>query len=254
LNFIHSWFSFSAEYKDYHAFTLGYNEPPSLVKEHTFTLLNRSTHATIPLDERGWQIETLINLFDLNTATLNFSNATNDIYGNEFSYYEVYADLNFYPNETSHIKGFIDISEDEIKSQYERITGGISYERQLRTFWNILFELQNQQYDVRFKYNPDDNYSAANRLLGITISRSPGLSGGFVLEHSTDEAEIGENSSYGFFNRKFWPGLIFNYNYKQDWDFGVFFGKRRGGNACTGGICYEVQPFEGIEIRINTLL
>ena len=27
-------------------------------------------------------------------------------------------------------------------------------------------------------------------------------------------------------------------------------GKRRGGPACTAGTCYEVQPFEGAELRV----
>jgi hypothetical protein len=33
----------------------------------------------------------------------------------------------------------------------------------------------------------------------------------------------------------------------------MFAGKRRGGPACTSGICYEVLDFEGIEIRLKTI-
>jgi hypothetical protein len=28
------------------------------------------------------------------------------------------------------------------------------------------------------------------------------------------------------------------------------FGRQRGGRACTAGTCYEVQPFEGVELRV----
>jgi len=30
----------------------------------------------------------------------------------------------------------------------------------------------------------------------------------------------------------------------------LFLGKRRGGLACTAGTCYQVQPFEGVELRL----
>lgn len=30
----------------------------------------------------------------------------------------------------------------------------------------------------------------------------------------------------------------------------LFFGERRGGQACTAGTCYEVQPLEGVELRL----
>jgi len=30
----------------------------------------------------------------------------------------------------------------------------------------------------------------------------------------------------------------------------LFVGKRRGGLACTAGTCYQVQPFEGAELRL----
>jgi len=253
LNYIYDWLSLSAEFKDYHNFTLGYNEPPSLVKEHTFSLLNRSTHSIIPLDERGYQFEAMINLYDLNTATINYSNAKNEIFNSGYSYFEIYADLNFYPSETTNLKGFIDLSEDEISSHYDRWTTGVSYEMLFKSVWNAQVEVQNQQYDVRYRFNPQSNYKAANRLLGLTLSRSPGISGGIIIEQSDDRNEIAGNNSFGFFDNKFWPGIVFNYNYNQDWDFSVFYGKRRGGNSCIGGICYEVQPFQGLELRMSTL-
>ena len=31
----------------------------------------------------------------------------------------------------------------------------------------------------------------------------------------------------------------------------LFYGKRRGGLACTAGTCYKVEPFKGTELRLT---
>jgi hypothetical protein len=248
LSYFYKWISLSLEYKDYHDFTLGYNEPPSLVKEHFFTLLNRKTHAVEPLDERGFQLETMFNLYDLNTSTLNLARSVSEVGGFEYEFYEIYVDINFYPDALSNLKAFVDLAQDEIKAEYDRYTLGGSYEREIFNLWNIMFDLQTQWYDVRFRFNPDAGYSAKNDLAGITLSRSPDLSVGFVVERSNDRFEVADNKY------QYWPGYFVSYNYNQHVDLSLFYGQRRGGNACTGGICYEVQPFEGIEFRMTTTL
>ncbi len=47
----------SLEFKDYKNFVLGsgYNDPPTLVKEHSYKVLNRSTHVPLLNNERGYQ-------------------------------------------------------------------------------------------------------------------------------------------------------------------------------------------------------
>src|SRR5439155_391400 len=43
------------EWKDYSGFRYGTNDPPSLVREHGFPLLNRATHVLDATRERGFQ-------------------------------------------------------------------------------------------------------------------------------------------------------------------------------------------------------
>ena len=45
----------------------GLNEPPALVKEHTYKVLNRSTHVLDPVNETGVQFEAYYSL-DPNTS------------------------------------------------------------------------------------------------------------------------------------------------------------------------------------------
>ena len=69
----------SLEYKDYDDFILEVNDPPSLVREHTAVVLNRSTHVLLPLTERGYQIEATYSLSGLATLTANISTARNQL-------------------------------------------------------------------------------------------------------------------------------------------------------------------------------
>ncbi len=84
------------------------------------------------------------------------------------------------------------------------------------------------------------NYAAL-----ISVSRVPDLSFGFVLEKSNDSADIPEDK-----DEEYRLGGNLSYQYSQVHLISLFAGKRRGGNACTSGICYEILPFERVELRI----
>ena len=51
-----------------------------------------------------------------------------------------------------------------------------------------------------------------------------------------------------------WFGYSVGYQYSNSHFISLFYGKRRGGTACTAGICYEVLPFEGFELRLSSNL
>ena len=38
----------------------------------------------------------------------------------------------------------------------------------------------------------------------------------------------------------------------EHFDATLFYGKRRGGLACTAGTCYKVEPFKGTELRLSS--
>ena len=49
--------------------------------------------------------------------------------------------------------------------------------------------------------------------------------------------------------RQHYPGLNVSYKPDRKNTLQLFAGKRRGGSACTAGICYEVLDFKGVELR-----
>lgn len=74
-NFYRGSFGGSFEYKSYNNFRIGsgYNDPPSLIKEHTYPVLNRSTHVLDTGGEHGFQFEVYYNFDDGHALTFNIS-------------------------------------------------------------------------------------------------------------------------------------------------------------------------------------
>lgn len=75
--FTSTWFGMSAEYKRYQDFSSVFNNPPALVKTHSFVLLNRHTHTLNANDEMGYQIESYFSPSPASTITLHASGADN---------------------------------------------------------------------------------------------------------------------------------------------------------------------------------
>lgn len=247
------WISLSAEYKDYHDFTLNFNDPPNAVREHSFSLINRSTHAIQPQDERGYQLESIINFSDLNTITLNHARATSDLGGARFTFWEYYAGVDVYAGDSFLGKGFIDLAQDEIINEKERWSTGLSLENTFAGRWTLYGDFQAQRFERKYPYSQALNHEARNFYTGLTLSRSPLFSLGVTLETSNDALVNGTFPNPDEGKYKTWTGFNFNYRYSQQHTLYLFYGQRRGGNACSGGICYEVQPFEGIEIRLDSV-
>ncbi|MEJ2544113.1 MAG: DUF6029 family protein [Calditrichaceae bacterium] len=246
--------SISLEIKDYQNFTLNFNDPPSLVKEHARTLLNRGTHVIQPLNERGYQIEGIINLGSINTMTLNHAFAENN-FGNHLSFFrEYYADLNYYITKKIVSKVFIDWSQDEIVNNVNRWTGGILIDQQLTSHWSSIMDLQAQTFERDYGAGSSFNHKVKNFLVDLAISYSPVLSIEINIEATHDPLESDTLFDLANTDYTIWAGSFINYEFNQNHTFSLFYGKRREGNACSGGICYEVQPFEGIEFTLNSIL
>jgi len=244
--------SLSFEYKDYNDFTLIFNDPPPLVREHTYTLLNRSTHSIEPNNETGYQLEVMLDIGANNSITLNHSRAINRLGGTRYTFYEYYADINYYFTDDVIGKAFVDYSKDELVSQKDRKTIGASGEWGFAGDWGVISEVQWQRFKRDFIFNPSQNHFVENRYLNISVNKGPRYSVGIILENSDDPVETNQLGKKKSFTFKTWPAFLATYQYNQQNIFNLFAGKRRGGNACTGGICYRVLDFEGVELSLIT--
>ena len=245
LNFLAGPFGMSAEYKDYNEFLLGFNDPPPLVKEQQYLLLNRLTHRLIPSNESGWQTEFFYTLDEGHSMIVNIAEAVNEtqLFRNIFK--EQFAELSYIMNSTTSLKGFIDHSKETNPVTEDRYTAGAYAETGITSRIGLNVDVEYQTV-TRTAFEKDE---FTNYALLVVVSYAPDLSLGIVAEHSDDQREVSAGES-----NETWLSGSLSYQYKQHHLITLFYGKRRGGNACTSGICYEVLPFEGFEIRISSLL
>lgn len=236
----------SVELKDYNDFVLLFNDPPPLVKEHPYIVLNRSTHVLEPANESGWQAEAFWRFNAGHVLTLNFSQARNEFFGRRTTFRELFAEFEYQLNVATVLKVFADRSADPFNLEEARNAVGVYLDKEWPQRWGTILDLEYQTFERRFATTEHvKNYVAA-----LTISRAPRISFGVLWERSTD-LQLADNPQTARLETKprNWLGGSVGYKLNDRHFFNTFFGKRRGGPACTAGICYDVLDFEGLEVR-----
>lgn len=249
-NFYYDAFGGSFEYKNYSNLRLGsgYNDPPSLIKEHTYPVLNRSTHVLDTAGETGIQAEVYYNFEDGHSIVLNYSRAINDGFV-RFDYTEYFLEALYRINEDLSVKTFFDYANDDLKGEEDRISVGLITENIFPSNLGTMLDLQYQSFKRPFDPDATSNIYAA---LSLSFSSEFIISG--IVEASTDPQLTDNPRTFTEFedDTRYWIGGNALYKANSSNTLEVFAGKRRGGPACTSGICYEILDFEGIELRLTT--
>jgi len=249
LNYYHDSFGLSLEYKNYNKFRLGsgYNDPPSLIKEHTYPVLNRSTHVLETSNETGFQFEFYYNFDGGHSITGNYTTATNKV-SNTFHYWEYFLEGSYKVNEYLTLKSFADYAQDELKGEKHRFSAGFTTEKNFNYEWNIILDLEYQTFRRSFDPNRAENYYGS-----LSVTSIPNITVSAVFEASTDVQLTDDPRTAAIETKtRTWLGGNIRYKISQSNTLDVFAGKRRGGPACTSGICYEILDFEGVEVRFST--
>lgn len=230
----------SAEFKDYQNFLLGagINEPPALVREHTYRLLNRSTHVLVPLDEQGYQFEIFYQFNNGALLTVNHTLAVNQL-AKKFTFQEYFAEYATTLFSKHDLKLFVDYAEDPFKEEKQRISAGIYTDWKIANSKAFSFEYEFQT----FKRNSAE---VSNHYVNLVLSLKSKFSANILTEWSNDPF-LTEDS-------RIWVGGYLNYKFNYKHQVQLFAGQRRGGPACSAGVCYEILDFEGVEIRITSRL
>lgn len=249
-------FALSAEWKDYSGFRFGTNDPPSLVREHTWTLLNRSTHVldaggqSPPTGESGFQVEGTMRLPAELSVTANLSRA-DGVAGDPDRFDEQFGELHWAPAGGRRIEAtvFFDHGKDGDIGITARDAVGGGATLRAREVYSVAVdaELQNstREFDGRFR----DSFTS------VTFGRAGWGSASLAWERSTDplQEDPDDGASPGIQPRHFISGG-FNARISDRHEVTLFAGERRGGRACTAGTCYEVLPFKGVELRLLSRL
>jgi hypothetical protein len=249
-NIIYGDFGLSVEYKDYRNFLLGINDPPSLIRENYWTLLNRSTHVLRADGETGWQFELLYNLPGDHLLTANYSTAkVDDLLGAQ-RYYQYFAQLDVRHHDRLSARYFVDFGEDISRQEVDRITLGVSSEIIWTDTRSLRLEYQWQRLDRMFSVRRP---RFSNNLVSASLYVAPHFSLGIIMERSTDFTETDNpDTAAEELAAAWWVGGFLGYHFLDRFDINLFAGTRRGGPACTAGTCYEKLPFRGMEVRLSS--
>ena len=240
----------SLEVKDYRNIFIGsgISDPPTLVREQNYRVLNRSTHVTELINERGLQAEAFFGFENESFLTLNYTFSEND-FGKKFTFSEYFAEYQFSIRDQDLVKFFIDYSEDPLRLEFHRYSSGFLYEPVFTRGYSGVFQFEYQHF-VR------EDFLNAKIRNGVFIigGHSPGHSSlSIIYEISTDPNQTDDNRTLEIEReRKQWIGIDASFKINKANKINLFAGSRRGGPACTSGICYEVLDFKGVEFRLTT--
>lgn len=242
-NLIAGRWALSAEWKDYHQFRLGTNDPPSLVREQSWPLLNRATHVLDANSEQGFQLEGTGNLPGGIDITANLSRSDGSPPGRTARFEESYLELHVVaPSEDRwEVSLFHDTGKDEFVFVQDRQAFGLNGTVRLSDALSVTLDLERMD-TVRGPEAFTDFYYAATLALAETISLS------MIMERTSDPQEQLDMSDGPY--RKFLAGVV-GFRVADGHDMSLSYGSRRGGRACTAGTCYEVLAFDGLEARLT---
>jgi len=255
--------SISAEWKSYRQFRLGFNDPPSLVREQSFHLLNRNTHVLIADDERGYQIEGAYALPAWGALTLNWtrSDGVNVL---PVRFEERYAELRAAPHTGDPWEAtvFVDRGKDTFAQSSLgdrsaaggtatlRLLAGYSVTADYETLIGSRIRLQFVPAQHGFIQVADAHY--VDRYATLGVARAEWGSATLAWEETNDPSEEDPADFGGAVDPNTFVSGVVNAKLGAHNEATLFVGKRRGGLACTAGTCYTVQPFKGAEFRLTS--
>lgn len=248
-NLIRGAFTLSAEWKDYAGFRLGTNDPPSLVKEHSWQLLNRATHVLNATLEQGFQVEGSWSLPDWGDVTVNRSRSDGRFATGPVRFEETYVELHLapagWPVETTL---FHDAGKDEFSFlPRRRAAGGLG---RVHLTDDLSVEAQVERQSSR---RASENF--VDLFASISVARAGLGTLAFAWERTTDpqEEDPAKAETPPVDPRHFLSGTL-SAPLSDRHEIVLFAGQRRGGRACTAGTCYEVLSFKGVELRLTSRL
>lgn len=257
---------------------LPFQNPPTAVKEHTWTLISRNPHVVDFNDEVGGQIDLLYVASD--KLTFNFNGA---IASRHYQY------RNIGPSISESVWERVDRSFDLIPSlddafspfwelygeaewyASDKILTKIALSRQSQVFYSdflpnfsekkkfftIPFEFRysiDRQYSLKLifeqqwqtnSFGENIEHNSMNQLVTLNLTKSPELSLSVTGEFTNDELEPTGKTSWfiGEVLYKLTPTNSITLSY----------GSERGGLKCTNGICRFVNPFDGFRMSIQSV-
>lgn len=241
--------------------------PPTALKEHSFTLLTRAPHIIDFNDEIGFQIDAFYQITPELTLNLNAAAAsrhesyvkdpaTNRIRVNERTkffpsmksdyapYWEAYMEGEYYFTDESYLRVAADRRYDLtndflVPKVVSSSTVPMRLEYMISSPYSIAVNLELQWVnDQSLRETPKHS----NQFLALTFTKAPQ----WALTVRTEMTSNEEDPS----KKKFWAAGEATYRLGNAHTLTASYGSERGGLICASGICRQVNPFNGFRLTV----
>ncbi len=242
-NIYHTGIGVSLEYKDYERFEfinqdVTYNNPPSLTKEHLYTLLNRHAYILNLSGEKGFQVQATSTPYQGVSLSANYSYTINQ--QDKMLFSEIYTEAEYDYQELATIKGAFSRMEDKTAE-------GLTY--YLAPVFDLTYYLSAQN-SVEFvlehlwtsKY--DEKLTYYDQIISLGLSHSPIISLTLTHERTT------EWKTRDWSGKKSWFITSLDLVLGERHNLTLSVGSRRAGKVCSGGVCTDRPALDGWEIKL----
>jgi hypothetical protein len=228
--------------------TRAWVNPPTCVRAHASTLLNRGAHTPniFPADERAGLAEAYLTVAEKTKVVASY--ARSKARHHPYASWETYGELEQWFGETEIILR-ADETEDTVQEGNnllftEHITFGGSLVYPLPAEWNLdlTAENQNTQESIRNADPLEPPVEYSGQVATMTISAPNGMAWAVTGEWTDKETELRQN----------WLWLEWTLRLGERHQLNLGGGRQRGGQVCSGGVCKLVDPFQGGRIELLT--
>jgi len=236
----------SGEYRNMFRFEHDYNDPPTTLRQHTWTLLNRVNGqilADIPDDDvQGYlaQGEYAYDFFH----TLQASWSKLDRGDNDDDFFEVYGEGKGTWREKVFLAAAASESEANLGTVFEERIGGFGeliLEIDDTNSLTLDLEWSEVQESSRLTQSFEFPNEYRERIFSASWGRSPWLNLTVSYEDTTEDDPES--------TRDDWLTVFAEIAVAEQHDVTVSFGSERGGWKCTGGVCFFEPEFEGLKVK-----
>ncbi len=244
------------EYKDYNRFDFSnqdvtFNNPPSLTREHVYTLLNRHAHILDLSDERGIQAEITTSPVDHLSVLVNYSNTYNrkggihllPFFQDSLVFTEVYGETEYDIKDKATIKAGFSRMENRDKDE-----PGAPY--WLAPIVDLTYDLDpsnsvNFILEHLWTSKNKGKVTFYEQILSLSLSHSPIASLTFAYEQTTEW-----KTKQDWSEKKNWFMTTLDLAVGDNHNLSLGVGSRRKGKVCAGGICVDKPALDGFEIKL----
>lgn len=230
-------FSLMGQYKQYRAFrfigeTQSYNNPPTCIREPSYTLQSRYYHTQNLADEQGYSAEFMGNLPFALELDVSYAHSQDSL-GNS-CYDELYAEL-YREWDKFSVKAIFENKSEGDNQSYNTFVLHLPY-IYLSDDWTMVVDVEAQSEK---SFGRDLFHTGGETELSWVSKK---LGAGLELWNIQESDSV----------LKLYPFVFASYDIADNTSVRVGYGKRSGGFTCSGGVCRYEPAFEGVELTAET--